>query len=53
MDWTVDDGWNVLVGVNRERIVRMMGEFESKGKQKDIFGDGKASVKIEGVIGML
>ena len=50
---TVDDGWNVLVGVNRERIVRMVGEFESKGKQKDIFGDGKASVKIEGVIGKL
>ena len=48
---TVDDGWNVLVGVNRERIVRMVNEFEPDRKQRNMFGDGKASEEIVRIIG--
>ncbi len=48
---TVEDGWNVLVGVNRERIVRMMGEFEPDGKQRNMFGDGNASGRLVKIIG--
>ena len=48
---TVEDGWNVLTGVNRERIVRMVSEFEPDRKQRNIFGDGKSSERIVKIIG--
>ncbi|HUV45624.1 MAG TPA: UDP-N-acetylglucosamine 2-epimerase (non-hydrolyzing) [Dehalococcoidia bacterium] len=35
---TVEDGWNVLVGVDKERIVRMAREFQPNGEQRNIFG---------------
>lgn len=38
---TVEDGGNVMVGANREGIVRMANEFEPDRKQQNIFGDGK------------
>jgi len=43
---TVKDGWNVLVGADKEKIVKMINEFEPKGKQRNVFGDGKASENI-------
>lgn len=44
---TVEDGWNVLVGVDKEKIVRMITEFEPLFKtHKDRFGSGDASRKI-------
>ncbi|MBU1753378.1 UDP-N-acetyl glucosamine 2-epimerase, partial [bacterium] len=43
---TVEDGWNVLVGVNKELIVQMVREFNPHKPQRDVFGDGKASEKI-------
>ena len=43
---TVKDGWNVLVGANKEKIIKMVNEFEPEGKQKNVFGDGKASKRI-------
>ncbi len=53
---TVKDGWNVLVGIEPERIVREIGRLEKgnlfkKGTRKESistrsFGDGKASEKI-------
>lgn len=46
---TVEDGWNLLVGIDRERIVRMAREFEPNGEQRNIFGQG-ASKKISEVI---
>jgi UDP-N-acetylglucosamine 2-epimerase (non-hydrolysing) len=48
---TVEDGWNVLVGANKEKIVTMSNEFEPKGKQRNVFGDGRASEKIVKIIG--
>ena len=47
---TIADGWNVLTGANKEKIVMMANEFKPKGKQRDVFGDGKASEKIVEVI---
>ncbi|MFH1961987.1 MAG: UDP-N-acetylglucosamine 2-epimerase (non-hydrolyzing) [bacterium] len=43
---TVEDGWNVLVGANKELIVQMVREFNPHKPQRDMFGDGKASEKI-------
>jgi UDP-N-acetylglucosamine 2-epimerase (non-hydrolysing) len=47
---TVEDGWNVLVGANKEKIVKMANDFEHKGEQRDVFGCGDASEKITKVI---
>lgn len=43
---TVEDGWNVLVGTDKEKITEMIRYFEPKGKQRNVFGDGRASEKI-------
>jgi UDP-N-acetylglucosamine 2-epimerase (non-hydrolysing) len=43
---TVKDGWNVLVGAAKERIVKMAMQFEPKDEQRDIFGEGDASKRI-------
>ena len=48
---TVEDGRNVLVGVDRERIIRMVNEFEPDGEQRNMFGDGNASEGIVRIIG--
>ncbi|MDV2482616.1 UDP-N-acetylglucosamine 2-epimerase (non-hydrolyzing) [Methanoculleus sp. Wushi-C6] len=42
----VEAGWNVLVGAERERIVRSIREFAPSLKQRCIFGDGDASEEI-------
>ena len=47
---TAEDGWNVLVGANKENILKMANGFEPKGKQRNVFGDGSASEKIVDVI---
>lgn len=47
---TVEDGWNVLVGADREAIIKMVNDFGPKGEQRDVFGDGKASERIVKVI---
>ena len=47
---TVEDGWNVLVGADEEKIVVMSNEFEPKGKQRDVFGKGDASEKIVEIV---
>lgn len=47
---TVEDGWNVLVGANKEKIIENVNEFAPKSKQRNIFGDGKASKRIVDII---
>ena len=42
---TVEGGWNVLVGAESEKIVGMANDFEPKGEQRDVFGDGKVGEK--------
>ena len=50
---TIEDGWNVLVGANKEKIVEMANDFEHEGEQRDVFGCGDASERIEKIIGGL
>ncbi|MEE9116872.1 MAG: UDP-N-acetylglucosamine 2-epimerase, partial [Thermoplasmata archaeon] len=47
---TVDDGWNILVGADREKILDAIRTFEPKGERRESYGDGKASEKIARVI---
>jgi len=43
---TVDHGWNILVGSNKERIIDAVLHFKPKCGRKNLFGDGNASKKI-------
>lgn len=43
---TVDSGWNVVVGVERERIMNAVRNFKIPASHPNLFGDGDASRKI-------
>ncbi len=43
---TVEDGWNLLVGPKREKIVEAARCFEPVHEPRDLFGKGDASIKI-------
>ena len=47
---TVEDGWNLLVGAESEKIVGMANDFEPEGEQRDVFGSGDASGRIVKII---
>ena len=47
---TVEDGWNVLTGSDKEKIMKMANNFEPEGEQRNIFGEGDASEKIIKII---
>ncbi|WP_102400029.1 non-hydrolyzing UDP-N-acetylglucosamine 2-epimerase [Haloimpatiens massiliensis] len=47
---TVENGWNVIVGTNKEDILENIKNFIPKEKQKNIFGDGHAGDKILDII---
>lgn len=52
-EWTetVEAGWNILVGADREKITKAIKEFNPKGKPDlKIFGDGQAASKIARII---
>jgi UDP-N-acetylglucosamine 2-epimerase (non-hydrolysing) len=44
---TIEDGWNVLVGASKEKIVKMANDFEPKGRQRGVFGKWDASERIK------
>ena len=48
---TVEDGWNVLVGADREKITEAIRKFEPAGTQREVFGTVGASGRIVRVIG--
>jgi UDP-N-acetylglucosamine 2-epimerase (non-hydrolysing) len=43
---TVEDGWNVLVGADKEKIFRAAGSFDPHIEQREMFGRGDASKRI-------
>ena len=43
---TINDGWNVLVGGDKEKILNAVNNFQPQGKQRNVFGDGHASGNI-------
>jgi len=47
---TVEDGWNVLVGSNKVKIIKAIKEFRPKRNQKKHYGEGIASKKIVNII---
>ena len=48
---TVEDRWNILVGADREKIIRAIKEFEPSGETYTYkFGDGKANKKIGSIL---
>jgi len=54
-EWTetVQVGWNKLVGVDVDRILREWKTFTPPTEQPPIFGDGTAGEKIAGILGEL
>lgn len=47
---TVENGWNILAGSNRDKIIEAINNFNPSHEQKDVFGDGKASYHIAEVL---
>jgi UDP-N-acetylglucosamine 2-epimerase (non-hydrolysing) len=47
---TVEDGWNTLVGADKHKIIEAVKHFEPRGKQRKVFGDGKAAERIVDII---
>ena len=43
---TVEDGWNVLVGADKEKIVSAACSFDPHNEQREMFGKGDASRRI-------
>lgn len=47
---TVEDGWNILVGSDKNKIVAASRHFEPKGEQRDVFGDGMTAERIGAIL---
>ena len=47
---TVEDGWNILVGTDKKKIVRLVKEFNPHSTQKNGYGNGKASKNIRRIL---
>jgi UDP-N-acetylglucosamine 2-epimerase (non-hydrolysing) len=43
---TIKDGWNILVGADKRKILKAVSSFNSKNRPKKYFGDGKATKRI-------
>lgn len=51
---TVEDGWNILVGSNQDKIIRMVNEIKpSLNTHRDVFGNGKACDNIASIVNNL
>ncbi len=47
---TVDDGWNILVGADKDRILEAIRSFNPSGDRRESYGDGEAGRKIVDII---
>jgi UDP-GlcNAc3NAcA epimerase len=47
---TVDAGWNVLVGADKDRIVRAIRDFEPPRRRLALYGDGAAADRCIGLL---
>lgn len=47
---TVENGWNILVGADKNKIIDGINNFMPTSKQEEIFGDGTAANKIVEII---
>lgn len=47
---TVENGWNVIVGTEKNKIIDSIDNFKPNRVQKNIFGDGHAADKILSIL---
>lgn len=47
---TVEDGWNILVGTEKDLIYKSIQEFQPKTEKKALFGDGHSAEKIANIL---
>ena len=47
---TVSDGWNILTGADKSKILNAIKNFSPKGKQHEDYGNGNASKSIARII---
>ncbi|CAM2779137.1 UDP-N-acetylglucosamine 2-epimerase (non-hydrolyzing) [Hathewaya histolytica] len=47
---TVQNGWNIIVGTDKDKILDAIMHFIPTKEQKEIFGDGNAAEKILSII---
>ncbi len=43
---TVQAGWNVVVGADREKIINAVRSFKADNPRPKLYGDGRAAEKI-------
>ncbi len=43
---TVETGWNVVVGADREKIVEAVRSFKTDNPRPELYGDGRAAEKM-------
>jgi UDP-N-acetylglucosamine 2-epimerase len=48
---TVEDGWNTLVGSDKNKILDAIRDFLPEGERGESYGDGNAGEKISRIIG--
>jgi len=47
---TVRDGWNILVGQNKAKILEAIKNFQPKGPQHKYFGNGRTAKRITNIL---
>ncbi|MEX0616506.1 MAG: UDP-N-acetylglucosamine 2-epimerase (non-hydrolyzing) [Candidatus Woykebacteria bacterium] len=47
---TVDDGWNVLVGADKKKILRAIADLNPEDKQHTYFGTGNSASRITKIL---
>ena len=47
---TVEAGWNVVVGANREKIVEAVISFKPPVQRQELYGDGRAGERIASIV---
>jgi len=47
---TVEAGWNIVVGADREKIINEVRSFKTDKPRQELYGDGRAGKKIIDVI---
>lgn len=47
---TVQSGWNILTGTDAEKIINAIDHFNPYTKKLNLFGDGKASLKVHEIL---
>jgi len=47
---TINDGWNILAGSNKQKIINLVNNFKPSSNQRFVFGQGNSSKIIANII---